>query len=317
MIHITALESMATELNDLGVNVTEHDLITTIMCSLPTRFGYLSSSWDNLPDTERSMDALRARIVSEQRRIYFRKTEELNTQNGPRVHNGDDGQQHTSTNTTDGTALPAFGSQRVQPRTSFRGNNRGRRGAPNGGPRDAGNRDNAWCTYCGKPRHYEFECRLRIANGGEKQSTPFKRPNDGRTGGYTQKKVDFSFVSVCYLTTTDPDALYLDSGATRHMSGDQSYFHDMKNIQDKSWLINGIGGMVLYARGIGTIKLTGHLNGTTINERTKECPVRPRTGCQPDLHRLPLKQRIRSIFQWTEFNRQTQQNCHNEGITKW
>jgi hypothetical protein len=69
MIHITALESMATELIDLGVNVTEHDLITIIMCSLPARFGFLSSCWDNVPDNERSMDALRARIVSEQRRI--------------------------------------------------------------------------------------------------------------------------------------------------------------------------------------------------------------------------------------------------------
>jgi hypothetical protein len=64
MVHITALESMATELNDLGVNVTEHDLITTIMCSLPARFGFHASSWDNISDNERSMDALRARIVS-------------------------------------------------------------------------------------------------------------------------------------------------------------------------------------------------------------------------------------------------------------
>lgn len=34
MIHVTALESMAVELNDLGVNVTKHDLITKIICSL-------------------------------------------------------------------------------------------------------------------------------------------------------------------------------------------------------------------------------------------------------------------------------------------
>ena len=76
MIHITALESMATELNDLGVNITEHDVITTIMCSLPAIFGYLSSSWDNVPNNERTMDALRARIVSEQRRIDVRRIEE-------------------------------------------------------------------------------------------------------------------------------------------------------------------------------------------------------------------------------------------------
>ena len=79
MVHITALESMATELNDLGVNITEHDLITTIMYSLPARFGFLASSWDNIPDKERSMDALRARIVCEQRRIDQRHIEEQAT----------------------------------------------------------------------------------------------------------------------------------------------------------------------------------------------------------------------------------------------
>lgn len=67
MIHIFALESITAELNDLGVNITEHDLITTIICSLPARFGFLSSSCDNVPNNERTMDALRARIVSEQR----------------------------------------------------------------------------------------------------------------------------------------------------------------------------------------------------------------------------------------------------------
>ncbi len=52
MIHVTAIESMATELNDLGLNITEHDnFITTIMCSLPARFGFLSS-WDNVPNNE-------------------------------------------------------------------------------------------------------------------------------------------------------------------------------------------------------------------------------------------------------------------------
>ena len=31
MIHVAALEDMAAELIDLGINITEHDLITTIM----------------------------------------------------------------------------------------------------------------------------------------------------------------------------------------------------------------------------------------------------------------------------------------------
>lgn len=134
MIHITALESMATELRDLGVNVTEHDLITTIMCSLPARFGFLSSCWDNVRDNERSMDALRARIASEQRRIELRKTEEEGFK--------------PLTNTPEGTALKAYGGQKGHFPRAFRGS-RGRGGAL----RDTINHDTAKCTYCGTPRH--------------------------------------------------------------------------------------------------------------------------------------------------------------------
>lgn len=44
MSHVTALESMAAQLNDLGVSVTEHDVMTKIVCSLPSRFNNLESS---------------------------------------------------------------------------------------------------------------------------------------------------------------------------------------------------------------------------------------------------------------------------------
>ena len=49
--------------------MTEHHLITTILCSIPERFANLTSIWDNLPDVDRTMEALRARIVVEERRF--------------------------------------------------------------------------------------------------------------------------------------------------------------------------------------------------------------------------------------------------------
>jgi hypothetical protein len=174
MVHITALESMATELNDLGVNISEHDLITTIMCTLPARFGFLASSWDNVPDNERSMDALRARIVSEQRRIELRHIEEQASL--------------PPTTERDDSALSATGIQRTPHMRNIRGG-RGR----SYGQREVIDRDTAKCTYCGKSRHYEFECRLRIAHQGENQPPPPKRPNNDDNGG---SRVNFSLISV-------------------------------------------------------------------------------------------------------------------------
>ena len=75
MNHVTALESMAAQLNDLGVNVTDHDIMTKIVCSLLGRFDNLVSSWDGMPERENTLLALRARLVSEERKITLRNAQ--------------------------------------------------------------------------------------------------------------------------------------------------------------------------------------------------------------------------------------------------
>lgn len=155
---------MAAELNDLGVNVTEHDLITKIICSLPVKFDLLSSTWDNIPDSEKTMDALRARLVTEQRRIRTRMTEN----NSPigSTSSMNKGSSNTTPPESESNALYGSGFRGKQNAT--RGNFRGF-GGRRGRPREQKDRDSAQCTYCGKYRHYEFECRAKIANEGEKQ----------------------------------------------------------------------------------------------------------------------------------------------------
>ena len=67
MIHVTALEDMAAKLIDLGINITEHDLITTIICSIsPVGYESLLGAWENVPDAERTMTAQRDRFLLEQ-----------------------------------------------------------------------------------------------------------------------------------------------------------------------------------------------------------------------------------------------------------
>lgn len=66
---------MAAQLNDLGVNVIDHDIITKIVCSLATCFDNLVSSWNGMQDQEKTLDALRARLVSEERKFTLRKSQ--------------------------------------------------------------------------------------------------------------------------------------------------------------------------------------------------------------------------------------------------
>lgn len=135
-------------------------------------------------------------------------------------------------------ALQGFGSQRGSLTRRLRGGrSRGR-----GPPRDSFNRNNAKCTYCGKKRYYEFVCRLRIANQGEKQPSLTKIPNNDGEGSDSQRRVDFSLISDCCLSAIEADAIVLDSGASRDMSGERSYFVELSDITPGSWPINGIGG---------------------------------------------------------------------------
>ena len=49
-------------------------------------------------------------------------------------------------------------------------------------------------------------------------------------------------ISVCCLSAIEHDTIVLDSGATRHMSGERSFFVQLCDITPGSWPINGIGG---------------------------------------------------------------------------
>ncbi len=277
MIHVTALESMAAELNDLGVNVTEHDLITKVVCSLPVQFDFLPSSWDNIPDHEKTMDALRARLVTEQRRITARMTDTKPTI-APSITLNNGSSNATQNPNNESNALYGFGNRGGQ--TASRSNYRGfggRRGRQQQrkGQRDQTDKAGAKCTYCGKFGHYEFECRLRIAHEGEKQQG--KRANNGEGGGSTPNPY-FSLISISCLKATNPEVLYLDSGASRHMSDQRSYFHELNEVEPGSWLINGIGGTVMYAHGIGTIKLIWEVQGKQIQGKIKNVLYVPNLG---------------------------------------
>jgi hypothetical protein len=49
--HITMIESMANQLNDMGVSVDEIDIVTKIIVTLPPSYKHIVSVWDNMDDS--------------------------------------------------------------------------------------------------------------------------------------------------------------------------------------------------------------------------------------------------------------------------
>lgn len=255
MNHVTALESMAAQLNDLGVNVTDHDIITKIVCSLPTRFDNLVSSWDGMQDQEKTLDALRARLVSEERKFTLRKSQAGGSNLEPTTA--------SSNAAFFGHGMNSHGSSRPDHNygrggRSFRGSQH--QPSTQGRSKDQAARDNAFCSYCKKTRHYAFECRKRIADEGASQGNN-KKANLADSSGGRENDRDFSFVSTECLRASEPATFYLDSGCTQHMSDQRSFFANFRPIAEHERPIDGIGGTKLHARGIGDIAVTRWANG--------------------------------------------------------
>jgi hypothetical protein len=62
------------------------------------------------------------------------------------------------------------------------------------------------------------------------------------------------------------------------MSGDESMLIDLRIIPDNSWPVNGIGGTVLYARGIGTMRLVRHIGDSSTYGEVKDVLFVPGLG---------------------------------------
>nr|CAH0112368.1 unnamed protein product [Daphnia galeata] len=225
MIHVTALETLAAQLNDLCEPISNNTLMTTILCNLPPRLKWFTHAWQNLRDNDRTLEAFRSftRLISEQISLDLEDaTQRLNTQVTtttipPRPAPDANGEANTA----------LFGQQGNK-------DNNGRSGRHQGGcnrsntDRESTNRSEAICSYCGKQFHYRFECKQRITNESVKpdQNKRRREDDDNPPPGPSRHKSEVSLISTCYFIAPTLGDFFLDSGCSQHMSGERSYFKD-------------------------------------------------------------------------------------------
>lgn len=61
--HVTAIEALANQLSDLGSPVTELNLVTKIICTLPPSFEIVVAAWENLEDDKKTLQLLISRLL--------------------------------------------------------------------------------------------------------------------------------------------------------------------------------------------------------------------------------------------------------------
>ena len=64
--HISAVESMASQLRDMDVSIDDTDIITKILITLPTSYRHFMSAWDNVPDDKKTVELLTTRLLKEE-----------------------------------------------------------------------------------------------------------------------------------------------------------------------------------------------------------------------------------------------------------
>ena len=72
MDHITAIETLAAQLADIGSPLSEQDVITKIICTLPPSLRPVRSAWKNVDPSKRNLQLLTTRLLEEE--SYDRNT---------------------------------------------------------------------------------------------------------------------------------------------------------------------------------------------------------------------------------------------------
>lgn len=266
MSHITAVEGLAQQLEDLGSPITQSQIMTKIVSTLPIEFRHFTAVWDNLPVTEKTIPQLITKLMNEQHR--------------------------NSSSTTPPHPV-------VQPAEAFAARS-GRPVYKSYRPTD--NADRKWkreeCEFCGKFNHSESTCTRRInAEAGHPdikceycrnydhyavdcnkrkrdernqskisktsprvkfaKSVTFDKPNDDDED---ENGVAFGASSV----SMDKETWFADSGATHHMCDDHSRMSNYFIISSHR-TVKGIGQVKLTVWGRGDVHVVMDINGIQHN----------------------------------------------------
>ena len=266
MSHITAVEGLAQQLEDLGSPMTQSQIMTKIVSTLPIEFRHFTTVWDNLPETEKTIPQLITKLMNEQHR-------------------------NNSSNTS---STPV-----VQPAEAFAA----RSGRPVSKPyRPSENADRKRkreeCEYCGKFNHSESTCTRRInAEAGHpdiqceycrnydhsaidcnkrkrdernksKKSKTSPRAKLAKSASLDKSSDDDEDENGVALgassASMDKEIWYADSGATHHMCDDHSCMINYSTFSSHR-TVKGIGGVKLTVRGKGDIRTVMDVKDTRHN----------------------------------------------------
>ncbi len=240
MNHITEIEMMASQLDDVGAPVTPIQIMTKIICTLPPSYRNFTTSWDSVPAADKTLALLTSRLLKEEAMA------ERWNRGQPDAHDA---------------AFFAHNFPATSQTSQAQQRGRGGRGRGRGGKR-GGSRDQPYikCTYCHKFGHTAEQCRKRIrdeAMAKEKASSALPANIEPQRDDEDHGLLS---TSTCFAARCSTD-WFADSGATQHMSDQRSFFKTFTPVEPNTWMVNGIGDAHLSVLGYGNIQFITVVKG--------------------------------------------------------
>ena len=75
-VFISKVEELQCQLKQLGEEISDSQVISKILNSLPSKYSHFHSAWDSTYQKEQTLDNLTHRLLSEERRIKATNSEE-------------------------------------------------------------------------------------------------------------------------------------------------------------------------------------------------------------------------------------------------
>ena len=259
MSHISAIELLAAQLKDLNEPVTEAQVMTKILVTLPPSFRHFLSVWDNVSVKNRNIQTLTQRLLKEE--------------NVTKIYNN--GQSDPADSAFFSNNFPTQQGDR-----NTRGGHNNRRGRGRFS-RPVGTTSRhpyiRKCNYCGDTTHLYATCRNRLRKE-RKEETGAVAETSNLANDVNKNHDDHSYHSSTQQTIRNYSTWYADSGATRHMTDQGSILWDFKPDGSIPRYVTGIGGTRLLTAGQGDIRAKTTIDGAEVSLIIKGVLFVPKLG---------------------------------------
>ena len=207
---IQKLSNIADQLREREQVLPEVQLVSKALATLPENFRIIRTVWTSLPANDRTLDHLLQRLITEESVLKsYQKTE----------HNNE--------------AAFTANNSRQRFNSGRGGSGREQRHGVQGGFVDKRPR----CGHCNSPTHEERACFQK--HGYPPNWVNTKRGRGRSRGGGNPSN---SFNALLSLSNLDPRSILtflVDSGASKHMSDQRSFFTTFKPIEAGTWSVKG------------------------------------------------------------------------------